>query len=85
MGLWDIVDKFEEALSSNVDPKVKEYESRVEKAMSIITLNLADNQLAHIHNCKILAEAWKTLCNIYETNGLLNIIFIHCKFFTCKM
>lgn len=53
--------------------------------MFIIGLNLADNQLVHIKSCKGLAEAWKTICNIYETKNLSNIIFIRRKFFTCKI
>ena len=49
MDLWDIIDGSEEAPPSNADPKVKkEYERRVRKAMSVIGLNLADNQLTHI-------------------------------------
>ena len=68
MDLWDIVDKSEEAPPSNADPKVlKEYQRCVKKAMSIIGLNLVDNQLAHIKSCKGPAEAWKTFCNIHET------------------
>lgn len=44
-----IVNKFKEAPPSNFDPKVKkEYQRPVNKAMSIIASNLADNQLAHI-------------------------------------
>ncbi len=86
MDLWDIVDESEEAPSSNADPKVKkEYQRRVKKAMSVIGLNLADNQLAHIKSCKGPSEAWKTLCNIHETKSLSNILFIRRKFFTCKM
>jgi hypothetical protein len=62
MDPWDIIDGSEEAPPSNADPKVKkEYERRVRKAMSVIGLNLADNQLTHIKSCKGPAEAWKTL------------------------
>ena len=58
MDFWDIIDESEEAPPSNADPKVKkEYERRVRKAMSVIGLNLADNQHAHIKNCKGPAEA----------------------------
>jgi len=86
MDLWDIVDGSEEAPPSNADPKViKDYQRRVKKAMSVIGLNLADNQLAHIKSCKGPAEAWKALCNIHETKSLSNILFIRRKFFTCKM
>ena len=53
--------------------------------MSIISLNLADNQLVHIKSCKKHVEAWKTLCNIHETKSLYNIHFISHKFFTYKM
>jgi hypothetical protein len=84
--LWDIVDGSEKVPPSNADPKVlMEYQRRVKKAMSIIMLNLADNQLAHIKSCKGPAEAWKILCNIHETKSLSNILFVRCKFFTCKM
>jgi hypothetical protein len=86
MDLWDIINGSEEAPPSNADPKMKkEYKRRVREAMSVIGLNLADNQLAHIKSCKGSAEAWKTLCNIHETKNLSNILFIHRKFFTCKM
>jgi hypothetical protein len=84
--LWDIVDGSEKAPPSDADPKVlKEYQRRVKKAMSIIVLNLADNQLAHVKSCKGPAEAWKILCNIHETKSLSNILFVRRKFFTCKM
>ena len=80
MDLWDIVNKYEEPLPSNVDPKVlKEYERHIKKAMFIIGLNLVDNQFVHINNCKGPAETWKIICNIS------NILFIHPKIFTCKM
>ena len=60
MDLWDIIDGSERAPPSNMDPKVlKEYQRYVQKAISIIGLNLADNQLAYIINCKGLAEACK--------------------------
>ena len=49
--LWDIVDGLEKAPPPNTDPKVlKEYQRRVKKVMSIIGLNLADNQLVHTKN-----------------------------------
>ncbi len=86
MDLWEIVDGFEEAPPSNADPKIiKEYQRHVKKAMSIIGINLVDSQLHHIKRCKGPAEAWKTLCNIRETQSLSNILFIRCKLFTCKM
>jgi hypothetical protein len=56
--LWDIVDGSKKAPPSNLDPKVlREYQKRVKKAMSIIVLNLGDNQLAHIISCKGSAMA----------------------------
>jgi hypothetical protein len=74
--LWDIVDGSEEPPPSNADPKVlKKYQRRVKNVMSIIGLNLTDNQLAHIKSCKEVAEAWKTFYNIYETKNLTNIFF----------
>ena len=84
--LWDIIDRSEKASPSNADPKVmKEYVRHVRKAMSVIGLNLADNQLAHIKSSKGPAKAWMTLCNIHETNNLFNILLIRRKFFTCKI
>lgn len=86
MNLWGIVDKFEGAPPSNVDPKVqKEYQKRMKKAMFIIALNLVDKWFAHIRSCKGPADAWQILCNIHEMRSLLNILSIHCKFFMCKM
>ena len=38
----------------------------------------------YIKGCKGPAEA-RTLCNIYETKNLSNILFIRHKFFTIKM
>ena len=82
MDLWDIVNGSDEPPPSNVDPKVlKEYQRHVKNAISIIGLNLTDNQLAHIKSCKGPVKAWKTFCNIHETKNLSNIIFICCKFF----
>lgn len=53
--------------------------------MSIIALNLVDNQLAHIKDCNGPAMAWKILCDIHVTNNLSNILFICWNFFMCKM
>ena len=51
--LQDIVDESEETPPSNADSKVlKKYQRRVKKTMSIIGLNLANNQFLHINNCK---------------------------------
>ena len=84
--IWGIVDKSEKAPPSNVDPKVlKKYPRCMKKAISIIGLNLADNQVVYIKSCKGPVEAWKILCNIHEPKSLSNIFFVHCKFFTCKM
>jgi hypothetical protein len=53
MDIWDIVDGSEEPPPSNVDPKVlKEYQRHVNKVMFIISLNLANKQLAHIKSYK---------------------------------
>jgi hypothetical protein len=86
MDIWDIIDGSEEDSPSNADPKLKnDYERRIRKVMSVIGLNFADNQIAHIKSCKGPAEAWKTLCNIHETKSFSNILFIRHKFFTYKM
>ena len=78
---WDIMDGSKEPLASNADLKMlKEYQRCVKKAMSIIGLNLADNQLAHIKSCKRSTEAWKTFCKIYEKKNLSNILFVRRKY-----
>ena len=48
MNVWDIMHGSKEP-PSNADPKVlKDYQRHVKKAMPIINLNLADNQLAQL-------------------------------------
>lgn len=70
------MDESDEALPSNADSKVlKEYQRHIKKANSIISLNLVDNQLAHMKNCKGPVEVWKTLCNIYETKFVQHFFF----------
>ena len=53
--------------------------------MSIIVLNLADNQLMHIKSCKRAVEAYNVICNIHKKRSLSNILFIYLKFFMYKM
>lgn len=72
----NIVDKSDEALPSNADSKVsKEYKRHMKKANSIINLNPADNQLAHMKICKGPVEVWTTLCNIYKTKFVQHYFF----------
>ena len=86
MNLWDIVNESKKALPSNANRKVlKEFLMHIKKVVSIISLNLADNQLVHIKNCKWPVETWNTLCNIHQTKILSNILLVHCKFFICKV
>ena len=81
MDLWDSVDWSKKPSPSNADSKVlKEYQKLVKKAMSMIGLNVADNQLTHIKSCKKPVQAWKILYNIHETKSLSKIFFIRCKF-----
>ena len=55
--VWNIINKSENAPPSDADPKVlKEYERPIKKVMSIIGLNLADNQFVHIKSCKKLVK-----------------------------
>ena len=63
MDLWDIVDEYEKAPLFNVNPKVlKEYQRYIMKAMSIIGLNLVDNQLTHIN---ILSNSLFVCCKFF--------------------
>ena len=58
MNLWDIVAGSKKTSPSNTDLKMlKEYQRHIKKAMSIISLNLVDNQFMYIKNCKGSAEA----------------------------
>jgi hypothetical protein len=53
MNFWNIVNGSKVVPSSNLDPKMlKKYERYIKKAMFIIDLNLADNQLTYIKICK---------------------------------
>ena len=82
MNLWDIVNGSEEPPPPNAYSKVvKKYQGRVKKAISIIGLNLTDNQLAYIKSGKGPAEVWNTFCNIHKTKSLSTTIFIRRKFF----
>lgn len=82
---WGILDNYEEAPPSNVDPKMKKkYKNHVKNVMPIIVLNVADNQFVRIRCCKGLAKTWKTFCNIYERKILSNILFVCHKLFMCK-
>jgi hypothetical protein len=57
----------------------------VQKPMSVIVLNLVDNQLMHIKSYKRAVEAGNVICNIHKKRSLSNIFFIHLKFFMYKM
>ena len=86
MDLCDIVDKSKKTLPFNADPTLmKEYQRHIKKTISIIGLNLVDNQLVHFKNYKGFAEVRKTLCNIHEMKTLSNILFIRYKCFKWKM
>ena len=73
MDLCDILDRSQETLPSNVDPKVlKEYQRHIKNVMSIIDINLADNQFTHIKSCKGPA---KMLADFFAPHPLA-----HCRF-----
>jgi hypothetical protein len=58
MHICDIVDRFEKVQPSNMHSKVsKEFQRRVNKSMSIIKLNLAYNQPAHIKSYTRVTKA----------------------------
>ena len=81
MDLWNIMDGSKEPPPFNVEPWVlKEYQRRVKMVMSIISLNLVDNQLMHIKSCKNLWRYEKlfvtfTRRRIYPTSSHLPQIF----------
>lgn len=86
LDLWDIVDESEDPPSLDASPKDhKDFKRREKKAFGMIATNLDEANFSHIIHCKGAAEAWKTLCNIYESKNLSNILFTRRKFFTCKM
>lgn len=77
MDLWDIVDGSKEIPPFNVvSIMLKEYQRCVKKAMSIMGLNLVENQLAHIKTYKGPVEVWKIFCKSHEPN----ICFIRYNF-----
>ena len=84
--LWEIVEGSEERPEASANPtEIKAFERRSNKAFATLVMNLKDSQLAHIQACKSPAEAWKTLCDVHETKGLANILFLRRRFFTVKM
>lgn len=92
VNLWNIVDEPKPThlpilISKDIKEKGKKRKTKthIKKAMFIIILNLADNQLAYINGCKRSLEAWKVVCNIYEARSLSNILFICHNVFKCKM
>lgn len=86
LDLWNIVDESKEAPIIDVDMnEKKEFKCRKKKSFGLIATNVDETNFSHIISCKRSIEAWKTLCNIYESKNLFNIIYISKKFFTCKM
>ena len=86
LDLWDIVQVREVGPSSSADAREhKEFQRCEKKAFGILANNLDDANFAHIISCKGVVQAWRTLCNIYESRNLSNIIFTRRKFLTCKM
>ena len=86
MDLWEFINGFEEAQHFHVVSKLlKKFRIHVQKAISIIGLNLVDDQLAHIKNYQELAKVWKSQYNIHKMKNLSNILFICSKCFMCNM
>ena len=63
----------------------KKYHRYVNKTISIITFNPADNQHLHIQSTKKPPKMWKIYCNIYKIGSLSRIWFINNNLFTCKL
>ena len=79
---WDIVDESKKAPTFQHWSKVKKKDQNcIEKAMSLIGLSLAGNQLAYLKGCKGSTGFWKTLCSMHETRSLFNIVFCLQQFF----
>ena len=75
--LWEIIEGSEERPKASANPtKIKAFERRSNKVFATLVMNLKDSRLAHIQACKLPAEAWKTLCDVHETKGLANILFL---------
>lgn len=86
LDLWEIVCEEEEAPGVEASIKEhKEFKRREKKAFGIIATNLDESNFAHVISCKGAAEAWKTLCNVYESRNLSNVLWSRQKFFTVKM
>ena len=79
-----IVNKSEEASSSNVDQKMnKKYQRYTKEAMSITMLNLAEYQLVYIWSCRG-SFAISTRRGTYPTFSSLGASYSHVKFMKTK-
>lgn len=70
---WLTVDESEEALPSNVDSNVKKENQRhLKKTMTIIVLNVANNQLAHRRSCKTSTKGYNRRLRELPHNNAYN-------------
>ena len=80
--LWDIVDGTE--VQPKEEPKATEWRKRDRRALADICLSLKDNQLPLVRSASSSQEAWRKLCETYETKNLANKLFLRRKFFTMQ-
>lgn len=69
-GIWTVVKDVKP------DPVTPAWTSNDEKAHSTIALNVCDNQIQHIRNCKSAKEAWTALKEFHEKDTPGNRVFI---------
>lgn len=60
-------------------------ENDIQKALAIIGLSVADNQIVHIQDCKTAKEAWRNLSNVYEDAVTASKIVLQDKLMTTTL
>jgi hypothetical protein len=82
----EIVDEIGETPSLEATMKEKKgFKSREKMALGTIAMNLDETNFTHVISCKGATNAWKTLCNVYESRNLSNVLWWRQKLFTLKM
>jgi hypothetical protein len=65
--------------------ELKDFNRCKKKVLGFIDLNLFHTSFAHVISQKCAIGAWKTLCNVYESRNLSNVVWSREKLFTVKM
>jgi len=61
------------------------WKRRDTKASAIIGLTLGSEQLEHVSGCKMTAEMWSTLHDVFQRKKLMNTMKARREFYTVEM